>query len=229
MLLLQSSALLSFWWSRFFGYAVVSLSGLRRSRGWSGGWLAAVAVFLGASTCGQAISVLPPTFSELVDRSQRIVRLRVTAVEARWDFSEEGGRVIHTYVTGEVLRALKGGAEPKVTLRILGGQVGDEAMQIADMPTFVVGQTYILFVALNGSAFCPLVGVMHGSYPLAVDAQTGQEHVRRVNQQPLNSTDDVVTPIINQAGHPALRLTSGPGLTRDAFETEIAREVSRAK
>lgn len=179
-----------------------------------------------SANSGRAVSVMPPDFTELVAEATQIVRVRITEISVRWDESAHGP-VIHTYVKAETLKTLKGGDQATINLRLLGGQIGDVSMQIADMPTFEVGQTYILFIAGNHQSFCPLVGVMHGSYPLMLDTATQTAHVARSNRQPLASVDDVALPLV-QSGHPAFRLSAGGGLTVGEFETAIKKELSRA-
>src|SRR5665213_2021493 len=110
----------------------------------------------------RAISVIPPSFADLVAKAEQIDRVEVTAVNGQWDTGPQGN-VVHTYVQCRVLRTLKGDAQATVTVRLLGGQVGNYRMEIPGVPTFEVGARYILFLAGNGSAFCPLVGIMHGS------------------------------------------------------------------
>jgi len=191
------------------------------------GWLAVllvVAMVLPVRT--YALSVIPPTFSELVAGSTQVVRVRVSKVSSRWDTTPYGP-VIRTYVECEMLRTLKGPAEATITLRFLGGKVGDESMTVVDMPTLEEGRSYILFVADNGRAMCPLVGVAHGTYPLVLDETTQVQHVARSNFQRLRAVDDVPVPIVTQAGHPALRPYAGPGMTRDEFEGAILREAAR--
>ncbi len=179
---------------------------------------------IGANS-GRAVSVMPPDFTALVGQATQIVRVRITELSVRWDESPQGP-VIHTYVKAETLKTLKGSDQTTISLRLLGGQIGDVSMQIADMPTFEVGQTYLLFIAGNHHAFCPLVGVMHGSYPLVVDPATQTERVTRGNGQPLARVDDVALPFI-QSTHPAFRLSAGGGLTVGEFERAIQQELSR--
>ncbi|MBP8257442.1 MAG: hypothetical protein KAX37_08965 [Opitutaceae bacterium] len=179
-----------------------------------------------SATPGRAVSVIPPEFADLVTEATQIVRVRVTEISVRWDPSDQGP-VIHTYVRAQTLTTLKGPRQPTIDVRLLGGQIGEVSMQVADMPAFEVGRTYILFISGNNRSFCPLVGVMHGSYPLVVDSTTGTERVARSNLQPLSSVDDVALPLI-QSGHPAFRMNDSRGLPADEFEAAIRRELSRA-
>ena len=174
----------------------------------------------------KALSVIPPSFPELVANAEQVVRIKVTKVSSRWDVSSQGP-VIRTYVECEPLRTLKGVVPAVLTLRFLGGRVGDEAMTVVDMPRLDEGQTYIVFLAQNGEAMCPLVSAGHGSYPIVTDTATQVQHVARSNFQRLRAVDDVETPVVTQASHPALRAYSGPGLTREAFEAAIVQEVAR--
>jgi hypothetical protein len=170
----------------------------------------------------RAMSVVAPGFSSLVARSEQIVRAQATAVNSRWDATTQGP-VIHTYVQFQVQRTIKGVAQDSVTLVLLGGQVGEDGMVIPDMPSFEVGSTYILFIAGNGRAFCPLVGVQHGSYRVVKDAATGAERVTRANGEALRSTADVVLPI--ESASPGPR-PLGDALRREDFENAITQELA---
>ena len=198
-----------------------------QSRGTLGNALSLLLIFLSLATHSlQALSVIPPSFSDLVANAEQVVRIKVTKVSSRWDSTPQGP-VIRTYVDCEPLRIMKGSVSKTLTLRFLGGQVGEEAMTVADMPKLAEGQTYIVFLAQNGQAMCPLVAAGHGSYPIVKDETTQLEHVSRSNFQRLRAVDDVEVPIITQAAHPALKAYSGPGMTRDEFEAAIITEVSR--
>jgi len=171
-----------------------------------------------------AMSVVAPSFSTLVARAEQIVRVQATAVNSRWDPAGPG-QVIHTYIQFQVLRTLKGAPQATITLRLLGGQVGGTGMVIPDMPAFDVGATYILFIAQNGRAFCPLVGVLHGSYRVVADAATGTERVARANGEPLRAVADVILPI-EASAPPAGSVIAA--LQRDEFENAITQEIGHA-
>ena len=190
------------------------------------------ALALLASPC-RAISVIPPTFSKLVANAEQIARVEVTAVNSQWDTGSQGN-VIHTYVQCRVLRVLKGDLGATVTVRLLGGQVGNDRMEIPGLPTFEVGAKYILFLAGNGSAFCPLVGIMHGSYRVLTDPATGVEHVARSSGRPLRAVQDVGVPIPEASVSAAASKTAAAepaatsGLTRDSFENAVTQELNHA-
>lgn len=190
------------------------------------GWLCGLGLLLGTGVPGRALSVIPPSFPQLVEKSSQVARLKVERVYSRWDVTPQGS-VIRTYVECRNLRTLKGSDDAVVTLRFLGGQVGNDAMTIADMPTLEEGGTYVVFLSENGRAFCPLVSAQHGLYPIVVDPTNQEEYVTRSNGQRLRAVDDVETPIIAQSAHPALRLAAGAGLTLQEFEAAITSEIAR--
>lgn len=173
-----------------------------------------------------ALSVTPPSFEDLVADASQVLRLEVDRVSSRWDPTPQGA-VIRTYVECRVLRTLKGPEVGTITLRFLGGRVGEDAMTIAEMPVLEAGVTYIVFLSDNGRAFCPLVSAQHGLYPVVLDPVTQEEYVTRSNGQRLRAVDDVQTPIIAQSGRPGFPRAAGTGLSRRAFEEAIAAELAR--
>jgi hypothetical protein len=179
-----------------------------------------------AATAARATTVNPPSFSTLVSQSTQILRVEVVGSSSRWDTSQNG-KVIHTYVQCSIQRTLKGYSTNSITLRFLGGTVGDDHMELPGLPVLEVGHSYILFVAKNGEAFCPIVAATHGSYPITTDAATKAETVLRASHEPLMSTDQISEPMgasqESPAGAPALA-----GMSREAFEDSIVGEVNRA-
>ena len=146
--------------------------------------------FFLAATCAvfalqaaQATTVIAPNFDELVDQAQLIFQGTVTETQSQWA-GEGGNRRIVTYVTFKVDEAIKGEPGATYTLRMLGGTVDGQTMEVTDAPKFKVGDRDIVFVENNGSQFIPLVGIMHGRFKVAKDKVTGRELV------------------MNNAGHP---------------------------
>lgn len=139
---------------------------------------------------GLSLSVIPPTFEQLVDRSDAVVEGRVTAV--RSEMAEYQGRpFVYTYVTVSVLDDLKGLAGSEIELRFLGGTVGDFTMQVSGMPRFSAGDHAMFFVEGNGVNFCPLMAATHGHYPITSRATDGASVVLRSNGLPLENLKGV--------------------------------------
>lgn len=140
-----------------------------------------------------ATSVVPPQFDELVGESDAVIHSRVVEVRSEIATTPRG-RAIVSKVTLEVIDTLVGSAPAKVVLVVLGGRVGEEEMRIEGISQFAVGDEDFLFVQGNGRQAIPLVGAMHGRYPVRRDA-TNRAYVTRDNGIPLLDTAEVGLPL----------------------------------
>jgi hypothetical protein len=158
----------------------------------------AIAAVLFATTWLRATTVLPPTFDALVNNSDYIVRARTKSVSAQKQETAHGSK-IYTLVDIEVLDVVAGTPPAHVTLRLLGGQVGDERMIVEGMPRFQVGDEDILFVRDNGRSICPLYRMMHGRFPVRTDPRDGRKYVTRADGEPVTSTAQIASPMAEGA------------------------------
>ena len=134
-----------------------------------------LAAIIALAPAAQATTVIAPTFDELVDQAEVIFQGKVTDVKSMWA-GEGGQRHIVSYVTFQIEESLKGNPGQSYTIRMLGGTVDGETMEVSDAPKFVVGDKDILFVQNNGSQFIPLVGIMHGRFHVQRD-RSGRDSV----------------------------------------------------
>jgi len=160
---------------------------------------------------GLATTVIPPSFDELVSRAQMIFQGSVTDVRSEWT-GEGAQRHIMSYVTLKVEDAIKGNPGSTVTLRMLGGTVGGETMEVADAPKFKVGDRDILFVENNGTQFVPLVGIMHGRFRVEKDT-TGQDAVFTNEGSPLSD--------VTQLGKSEKAASAGRPISKQEFRQAI--------
>jgi hypothetical protein len=137
-----------------------------------------------AVTRTPATTVIPPTFEQLVQQAELIFQGTVTASRSVWE-GEGGDRHIETYVTFQIEDNVKGQAGNSYTIRMLGGTVGDETMEVTDTPKFQVGDRDILFVEHNNDQFVPLVGISHGRFHVQRDEQTGRDIVTNGDGEPV--------------------------------------------
>src|ERR1700730_8050364 len=134
-------------------------------------------IFLGLAFARcSATTVMTPTFEQLVKQAELIFQGTVTDARSVWE-GEGGQRHIETYVTFHVEDSVKGQPGPSYTIRMLGGTVGDETMEVTDTPKFEIGDREILFVEHNNEQFVPLVGINHGRFHVQHDDQTGRDVV----------------------------------------------------
>lgn len=117
---------------------------------------------------GNAASVLEVTLNEMLRESQFVFEGRVIAVESR---ANERKR-IHTYVTFEILDVIKGDYRSNtITLRFLGGTVGDLTLAVSDMQLPRQEEQGIYFVeSLERTQVHPLYGWSQGHFIVIRDA-----------------------------------------------------------
>ena len=140
-------------------------------------------LFLLPIASATATTVIAPNFDELVSRAQIIFEGEVTGLQSQW-IGEGAEHRIVTFVTFKVDDALKGNPGATYTMRMLGGTVDGETMEVTDAPKFKVGDHDILFVENNGSQFIPLVGIHHGRFRIQKD-QAGRDTLMTGEGQPL--------------------------------------------
>lgn len=185
--------------------------------------LIATALLLAPAAPLRAMSVIPPTFAELVAEADVIVRARVLSAESFVAASPDGG-IIRTRVTFDVEATLKGGHQGGLTLEFLGGEADGKGVRVPGMPRFQPGATELLFVSAQGAGFCPLVAAGHGRYRVLTDRATGREFVARENFLPLASEHDVQLPLAAAA----LARPAAAGLSPAVFSARILAELQRA-
>jgi hypothetical protein len=168
-----------------------------------------------AACTALATTVIPPSFDELVSRAEMIFQGSVTDVRSEWT-GEGAQRHIMSYVTLKVEDAIKGKPGATVTLRMLGGTVGGETMEVTDAPKFKVGDRDILFVENNGTQFVPLVGIMHGRFRVKKDA-SGQDAVFTNEGSPLSD--------LTQLGKNEAAASAGRALSKQEFRHAIQGKV----
>jgi hypothetical protein len=150
-------------------------------------WLVLAAAFVAG--CSFATTVNPPSFHQLVAEAQVIFQGTVTGVHSQW-VGEGAQRHIVSFVTFKVEDTLKGSPGSEYTLRMLGGTVDDQTMQVSDAPKFERGERDVLFVENNGAQFIPLVGIMHGRFRVHQNAN-GRDIIYKNDRSPLASTNQI--------------------------------------
>lgn len=177
----------------------------------------ALAVLLQTTATAKAMVVVQRDFPELVARAEQIVVGTVTDITQGTDALGTA-----TFVTFSDLTVLKGDVGNTLTLRFYGGDSGGVVTHISDMPAFAAGDRAVLFVAGNGRAVCPLVGVWQGRFHVRLDAQ---------RQTDIVETNDR-TPLVGLAGRRLVRgsaATAGEGASAMAlgdFLESIAGELA---
>jgi hypothetical protein len=110
----------------------------------------------------------------LVQQADDVVVARVLQKQSKYDAQQ---RIVTDY-TMQVERTEKGSAVPgaAVTVRQLGGVVGERGMRIAGEPTYVVGERVVLFGKRGGRTYLRPVGMAQGA--MRVFEQDGETYAQ---------------------------------------------------
>jgi len=114
-------------------------------------------------------------FVNLAAQSDVVAVGTCMTAESAWD---EPHRLIVTTVQFHPTRYLKGAAGDAVTIRVLGGSVGNDSMRASHAATLSAGENALLF--LSRSQFGPyfvIAGGEGGKLPISVDAATGTPYI----------------------------------------------------
>jgi hypothetical protein len=182
-------------------------------------WLFVGAGLVLSVSSGRATTVIAPNFDELVAKADYVVRATVKSVTSEFRATPQG-RAIFTKVELQVLETIAGTPPSPLVLEHLGGTVGDTTLRVDGVPQFHVGDEDILFVQANGKQYYPLVGIMHGKYPVKRDAKTGAAIVTRSNGAPLHDVREIKGDFGSVTTAPAPAVAPAP-LTPEAFGGKI--------
>ena len=113
---------------------------------------------------------------DLAKKSESIVIGKVEDVSSRQDAAN---KEIYTYITLSVSESVKGAkGEKLVTIRQLGGTVGNIISAVPGMPTFKPGEQVVVFLSPKDQAGYPWVmGLQQGKYSVLTD-DNGVKFVR---------------------------------------------------
>jgi hypothetical protein len=165
----------------------------------------------------RATTVIPPSFDQLVSEAELIFEGTVTDARSEWT-GQGTERHIVTYVTFNIEDAIKGAPGKSYTIRMLGGTVDGETIEVADTPKFKMGDRDILFVEHNGSQFVPLVGIMHGRFHVLTD-ENGRESVAKDTGAPVAD--------LTKLGKDENAAASGTALSTVDFKSAIRQKLSQ--
>lgn len=98
-----------------------------------------------------SLTIARASLRELSNESELIVRARVTSNHCQWE--DEIHKIIYTIANLEVIETLKGEKVDKITIRQLGGQIGDWGMIISGTPYLQKDDEGIFFLVKNGDFF----------------------------------------------------------------------------
>jgi len=115
-----------------------------------------------AALPAQAMSVLPLYLDEIVADAQIAFYGTCTSNRAKYD---PGTGLIVTYTSFDVHDVLKGNVQTTHIIKQVGGRTKHQQYQIEGVPSFAVGQEYVVFLyGVSSAGFSSPVGLSQGQF-----------------------------------------------------------------
>jgi hypothetical protein len=129
----------------------------------------------GTATTASATTLERMSVAKMTEHAQLVVRAQCLANSVVWDSGE-----IWTFTSFEVKDSWKGaptGAAQQVTVRLLGGSVGNLTSTVSGVPRFRPGEEVILFLQPTARGDFSIVSWVQGTFRIHRDVRSGQEVV----------------------------------------------------
>jgi hypothetical protein len=119
-----------------------------------------------------ATTLAPLSFDRLAQQSSAVARLRCLSTESAWDSGE-----IWTTTRFEVVEIRKGALASIITVRMLGGSVGNLHSRVDGVPVFRAGDEVYLFLWGQPGELYRVLGWSQGTFRILHEARGGGEKV----------------------------------------------------
>jgi hypothetical protein len=127
------------------------------------------------ATTASATTLERMSVAKMTQHAQLVVRAQCVANSVAWDGGE-----IWTFTTFEVEDSWKGvpsGAVQQVSVRLLGGSVGNLTSTVSGVPRFHPGEEVILFLQTTARGDFSIVSWVQGTFRVHRDTRSGAEVV----------------------------------------------------
>jgi hypothetical protein len=131
-----------------------------------------VALLLAASVSTKATTLARMSLAKMSQTAQVIMRGRCLENSTSWDAGE-----IWTFTSFEVREVWRGSAPARITVRLLGGRVGNLTSSVSGVPRFHPGEEVVLFLERTRRGDFSVVSWEQGSFRIHRDIFSGQESV----------------------------------------------------
>ncbi len=139
------------------------------------GLLLFAALHGGTAATASATTLERMSVAKMAQHSQLVVRAQCVANSVAWDAGE-----IWTFTTFDVEDSWKGAptaAARQVTVRLLGGSVGNLTSTVSGVPRFHPGEEVVLFLQPTARGDFSIVSWVQGTFRIHRDTRSGAEIV----------------------------------------------------
>lgn len=121
-----------------------------------------------------ATTLVKLSFDDLVQAADGVLAGTVADIVSRK--AQDG--MIYTFVTLDALEIIRGSYDgERFTLRLEGGEVEGEVLEVEGAPSFREGERVVVFVEGNGERIVPIAGWEQGLFRVIRDPATGREYI----------------------------------------------------
>ena len=119
-----------------------------------------------------ATTLVRMSVAQMSHAAQAIVRARCLEESTGWDAGE-----IWTFTSFDVQEVWQGSAPARITVRLLGGRVGNLTSSVSGVPRFRSGEEVVLFLERTARGDFSVVSWEQGTFRIHREAATGVENV----------------------------------------------------
>lgn len=150
-------------------------------------WILFLAALVLLAVVANATTLARMRFEELARQATAVARVRCLGAESHWQNGE-----IWTETRLEVIEQSKGWLPGVVTVRMLGGSVGNLHSRVEGIPSFHAGEEAYVFLWNREGEPLRVLGWSQGTFRIARDAHTGVETVTQ---------DSAAAPVFDPGTH----------------------------
>jgi hypothetical protein len=153
-----------------------------------------VFMILGIFYCDAMAMQMSQSFDEIVQKADVIFLVKAVDQQSRLGTSKK--EMIFTDVSFEVERLIHSKQNPLkkgdiVQLTFAGGELGGRIIQVTDVPSFELGESYIIFTLMDGQTYAsPIIGAFQGLFHVKTDEVSGISHPLIYGKRAIVRIDD---------------------------------------
>jgi hypothetical protein len=110
------------------------------------------------------------SLAQISQAAQAIVRARCIGNSTRWDAGE-----IWTFTSFDIEETWSGSAPAQISVRLLGGRVGNLTSTVSGVPRFSPGEEVVLFLEPTARGDFSIVSWEQGTFRIRRDVRMGEE------------------------------------------------------
>ncbi len=170
---------------------------------------------VGAASVAAATTIIPMPVEQLASRSTQVVRARAMESWSAWNPTKT---IIYTYTKFQVVKSFKGAPEQAITVKQLGGRVGNTVQKVSGVRQFTGGEENVLFLqpSQDGDGTMIVTGLVQGNFRLYLTS-TGQ----------VAASNGVPEVSAVQVGTGAVSDYRGSAMTVEQLESRIQKAVQQ--